>query len=85
VRPPARGTDPAAILPLPPAVGLTDSNPSVAAGVVAAGAVDEVVGLVLRATVPGVALGEVSRRSCGRPPLPAEVSVRRRQAVCCRR
>jgi len=81
--PPARGTDPAAILPLPPAVGLTDSNPSVAAGVVAAGAVDEVVGLVLRATVPGVALGEVvkiDRR--GRPPLPAEVvGFRGEQAV----
>jgi len=52
-------------------------------GSVGAGSVDEVVGLVLRATVPGVALGEVvmiDRR--GRPPLPAEVvGFRGEQAV----
>ena len=44
------------------------------AGVAAVGTVDEVVGLVLRATVPGVALGEVvkiARRD--REPLAAEV------------
>jgi ATP synthase in type III secretion protein N len=49
----------------------------------AAGAVDEVVGLVIRATVPGVALGELVRlERRGRDPLAAEVvGFRGEQAV----
>ncbi|MGN6104288.1 MAG: FliI/YscN family ATPase [Kofleriaceae bacterium] len=65
--------------------GLDPSAPGAAAALaaIAPGAVDEVTGLVVRATVPGVALGEVVRIDRrGRPPLPAEVvGFRGEQAV----